>query len=66
MKDSGMSDSGFYRFQKNMQKKMKKFNTDLQKEVDKEALAARFSMNTKPVKHKKTLWERIKVYFYVN
>jgi|TARA_B100002019_G_scaffold281869_1_gene286424 hypothetical protein len=66
MKDSGMSDSAFYKFQEKIQKKMKKFSADLDTEIDKEALKARFKRNTKPVERKKTLWERIKGYFYVN
>ena len=66
MKDSGMSDSAFYKFQEKIQKKMKKFSADLDTEIDKEALKARFKKNTKPVERKKTLWERIKGYFYVN
>ena len=66
MKDSGMSDSAFYKFQEKIQKKMKKFSADLDTEIDKEALKARFKKNTKPVERKKTLWQRIKGYFYVN
>ena len=66
MKDSGMSDSAFYKFQEKIRKKMKKFSADLDTEIDKEALKARFKRNTKPAERKKTLWERIKGYFYVN
>lgn len=66
MRDSGMSDSSFYRFQDKIQKKMKKATMKLDSEIDKEALKARFKKNTKPAERKKTLWERIKGYFYVN
>ena len=66
MKDSGMSDSAFYKFQDKIQKKMKKATAKLDSEIDEEALKARFKRNTKPVKRKQTLWEKIKGYFYVN
>tara|TARA_R100000005_G_C4847530_1_gene115660 strand:+ start:107 stop:307 length:201 start_codon:yes stop_codon:yes gene_type:complete len=62
MKDSGMSDSAFYKFQEKIQKKMKKFSADLDTEIDEEALRARFKRNTRPVERKKTLWEKIKGY----
>ena len=66
MKDSGMSDSAFYKFQDKIQKKMKKVSADLDSEIDEEALKARFKRNTRPVERKKTLWQKIKGYFYVN
>lgn len=66
MKDSGMSDSAFYKFQDKIQKKMKKISADLDSEIDEEALKARFKRNTKPVERKKTLWQKIKGYFYVS
>ena len=66
MKDSGMSDSSFYKFQDKIQNKMKKATVKLDSEIDKEALKARFKRNTRPVERKKTLWQRIKGYFYVN
>lgn len=62
MKDSGMSDSSFYRFQSKIQNKMKKFTADLDSELGQEALRERFSRNTKPVKNK-TLWQKIKGWF---
>ena len=65
MKDSGMSDSSFYRFQDKIQKKMKKVTADMDKEMEQEAIRQRFKRNTKPAQ-KKTLWQRIKGYFYVN
>jgi hypothetical protein len=65
MKDSGMSDSAFYKFQDKIQKKMKKISADLDSEIDEEALKARFKRNTKPVERKKTLWQKIKGFFYV-
>lgn len=65
MKDSGMSDSGFYEFQKRMKKKQKKFSIDLDSEIEEEALKKRFKRNTRPVQKKKSLWEKIKGYFYV-
>ena len=66
MKDSGMSDSAFYKFQDKVQEKMKKIRADLDSEIDEEVLKARFKRNTRPVERKKTLWEKIKGYFYVN
>jgi hypothetical protein len=65
MKDSGMSDSSFYRFQDKIQKKMKKATIKLDSEIDEEALKARFKRNTRPVQRKQTLWEKIKGFFYV-
>jgi len=65
MKDSGMSDSAFYKFQEKIQKKMKKATIKLDAEIDEEALKARFKRNTKPVRRKQTLWEKIKGFFYV-
>ena len=65
MKDSGMSDSAFYEFQEKIQNKMKKVSADLDLEI-KEELKARFERNTRPVEGKKTLWQKIKGYFYVN
>jgi len=47
MKDSGMSDSAFYKFQDKIQKKMKKVSADLDSEIDEEALKARFKRNTR-------------------
>lgn len=64
-KDSGMSDSSFYRFQNKIQKKMQKFAADTDKEVKQKSLEARFKRNTKPVQRKLTLWEKIKGFFYV-
>lgn len=64
MKDSGMSDSSFYRFQDKIQKKMKKATADMDKEIEQEAIRQRFKRNTKPAQ-KKTLWQRIKEFFYV-
>jgi len=66
MKDSGMSDSAFYKFQDAIQKKMKKFGADLDSEMGQEAIRERFKRNTKPVERNKTLWQKIKGYFYVN
>ena len=65
MKDSGMSDSAFYKFQDKIQKKMKKATIKLDSEIDEEALKARFKRNTRPVQRKQTLWEKIKGFFYV-
>lgn len=64
-KDSGMSDSSFYRFQDKIQKKMKKFAADTDNEVKQKSLEVRFKRNTKPVRRKLTLWEKIKGFFYV-
>jgi hypothetical protein len=60
MKDSGMSDSAFYKFQKQIQKKMKKFSADLDSELEQEAIKKRFERNSKPVQRNKTLWQKIK------
>lgn len=65
MKDSGMSDSAFYKFQDKIQKKMKKISADLDSEIDEEVLKARFKRNTRPVERKKTLWQKIKGFFCV-
>ena len=65
MKDIGMSDSAFYKFQDKIQKKMKKATIKLDSEIDEEALKARFKRNTRPAKRKQTLWEKIKGFFYV-
>lgn len=65
-KDSGMSDSSFYRFQIKIQDKMKKFAADTDKEVKRKIMEERFKRNTRPVERKKTLWQKIKGYFYVN
>ena len=66
MKDSGMSDSSFYRFQSKIQKKMEKYSADLDSELGNESIKERFRRNTKPVQKKKSFWEKIKGYFYVN
>ena len=58
MKDSGMSDSAFFRFQEKVQEKMKKFSADFEQELDEELIKKRLKRNTKPVR-KKTLWERL-------
>ena len=58
MKDSGMSDSAFFKFQDRVQKKMKKFSDDLEVELEKELTRKRFKSNTGRV-IKKTLWERL-------
>ena len=65
MKDSGMSDSAFYKFQDKIQKKMKKISADLDSEIDEEVLKARFKRNTRPVERKKTFWQKIKGFFRV-
>jgi hypothetical protein len=62
MKDSGMSDSDFYKFQKQIQNKMKKFSADLDEEMSNEAIKKRFIRNTKP-SQRKTLWQKIKDLF---
>ena len=62
MKDSGMSDSAFYKFQEKMKKKMKKFSSDLDEEMLKDSIKQRSVRNTKPVQHK-TLWQKIKDLF---
>lgn len=66
MKDSGMSDSSFYRFQSKIQKKMEKYSADLDSELGHESIKERFRRNTKPVQKKKSFWEKIKGYFYAN
>ena len=57
MKDSGMSDSAFFKFQERVQNKMKKFSADLEVELEEELTRQRFKRNTGRV-NKKTLWER--------
>ena len=42
MKDSGMSDSSFYRFQSKIQKKMEKYSADLDSELGHESIKERF------------------------
>lgn len=64
MKDSGMSDSAFFRFQYKAQEKMKKFSADLDSQIDREVREKRFKQNTKPVS-KKTFWQKVKEFFYV-
>ena len=58
MKDSGMSDSAFFRFQEKVQEKMKKFSADFELELEEELIKKRLERNTKPDR-KKTLWERL-------
>ena len=58
MKDSGMSDSAFFKFQERVQNKMKKFSADLEVELEEELTRQRFKRNTGRV-NKKTLWERL-------
>ena len=58
MKDSGMTDSAFFKFQEKVQEKMKKFSADFEVELEEELTRKRFKRNTKPVR-KKTLWERL-------
>ena len=58
MKDSGMTDSAFFRFQEKAQDKMKKFTADFESELEEELIKKRFERSTKPVR-KKTLWERL-------
>ncbi len=64
MKDSGMSDSAFFRFQDKAQEKMKRFSADLDSQIDREVREKRFKQNTKPVS-KKTFWQKVKEFFYV-
>lgn len=58
-----MSDSSFYKFQAVVQKKMKKFAADTDKDVREKSLRQRFAENTG--KPKLTLWQKIKRYFNV-
>tara|TARA_A100001515_G_C4539816_1_gene199826 strand:- start:684 stop:881 length:198 start_codon:yes stop_codon:yes gene_type:complete len=64
MKDSGMSDSAFFRFQDKAQEKMKRFSADLDSQIDREVREKRFKQNTRPVS-KKTFWQKVKEFFYV-
>ena len=58
MKDSGMTDSAFFRFQEKAKDKMKKFTADFESELEEELIKKRFERSTKPVR-KKSLWERL-------
>lgn len=57
MRDSGASDSEFFKIQKLLRKKNSDWIKKAEEEADRDALIARFSRSKEP---KKTLWQKIK------
>ena len=57
MRDSGASDSEFFKIQNFIRKKNSDWIKKAEEQADREALIARFSKRKEP---KKTLWQKIK------